>query len=194
MVHPHARGEDLWYTTIVFFGNGSPPRTWGRQRSRQPLTLRIWFTPTHVGKTSCHRFLTLSPVVHPHARGEDRNTQGASGSCVWFTPTHVGKTRRFKKDALINPVHPHARGEDSKLSYLETCACGSPPRTWGRRIPPVSPRPTIPVHPHARGEDQNILIGTIRYRGSPPVSYTHLRAHETVLDLVCRLPLEQKNE
>ena len=25
------------------------------------------------------------------------------------------------------------------------------------------------------------------------VSYTHLRAHETVLDIVCRLLLEQKN-
>ena len=27
-----------------------------------------------------------------------------------------------------------------------------------------------------------------------PVSYTHLRAHETVLDLVCRLLLEKKQE
>src|SRR5665811_436431 len=26
-------------------------------------------------------------------------------------------------------------------------------------------------------------------KGNPPVSYTHLRAHETVLDLVCRLLL-----
>ena len=26
------------------------------------------------------------------------------------------------------------------------------------------------------------------------VSYTHLRAHETVLDLVCRLLLEKKNQ
>ena len=26
------------------------------------------------------------------------------------------------------------------------------------------------------------------YFGFYPVSYTHLRAHETVLDLVCRLP------
>ena len=26
-----------------------------------------------------------------------------------------------------------------------------------------------------------------------PVSYTHLRAHETVLDLVCRLLLEKQN-
>ena len=29
-------------------------------------------------------------------------------------------------------------------------------------------------------------------RGLSPVSYTHLRAHETVLDLVCRLLLEKK--
>ena len=28
--------------------------------------------------------------------------------------------------------------------------------------------------------------------GVAPVSYTHLRAHETVLDLVCRLLLEKK--
>ena len=28
---------------------------------------------------------------------------------------------------------------------------------------------------------------------SGSVSYTHLRAHETVLDLVCRLLLEKKN-
>ena len=30
--------------------------------------------------------------------------------------------------------------------------------------------------------------------GSAAVSYTHLRAHETVLDLVCRLLLEKKNK
>ena len=28
---------------------------------------------------------------------------------------------------------------------------------------------------------------------SRPVSYTHLRAHETVLDLVCRLLLDKKH-
>ena len=30
--------------------------------------------------------------------------------------------------------------------------------------------------------------------GVEPVSYTHLRAHETVLDLVCRLLLEKKKK
>ena len=31
-------------------------------------------------------------------------------------------------------------------------------------------------------------------RGAGAVFYTHLRAHETVLDLVCRLLLEKKNK
>ncbi len=35
----------------------------------------------------------------------------------------------------------------------------------------------------------------IYLNGDPdPVSYTHLRAHETVLDLVCRLLLENKKD
>ena len=36
--------------------------------------------------------------------------------------------------------------------------------------------------------------GILREVATPPVSYTHLRAHETVLDLVCRLLLETKNK
>ena len=33
---------------------------------------------------------------------------------------------------------------------------------------------------------------SFEYNGLRAVSYTHLRAHETVLDLVCRLLLEKK--
>ena len=39
-----------------------------------------------------------------------------------------------------------------------------------------------------------IGAGIITKSGAFPVSYTHLRAHETVLDLVCRLLLEKKNK
>ena len=35
---------------------------------------------------------------------------------------------------------------------------------------------------------------TINVRRYEPVSYTHLRAHETVLDLVCRLLLAKKTQ
>ena len=41
------------------------------------------------------------------------------------------------------------------------------------------------------------LVNKFENKNTPfflmPVSYTHLRAHETVLDLVCRLLLEKKN-
>ena len=43
-----------------------------------------------------------------------------------------------------------------------------------------------------------LIIGNLHdvgYLATPlAVSYTHLRAHETVLDLVCRLLLEKKNK
>ena len=37
-------------------------------------------------------------------------------------------------------------------------------------------------------------IAIVNGTGLIPVSYTHLRAHETVLDLVCRLLLEKKKK
>ena len=40
---------------------------------------------------------------------------------------------------------------------------------------------------------KNVGIG-VDHTLYAPVSYTHLRAHETVLDLVCRLLLEKKNK
>ena len=39
-----------------------------------------------------------------------------------------------------------------------------------------------PILTRVVGDDKEVI----------PVSYTHLRAHETVLDLVCRLLLEKK--
>ena len=40
----------------------------------------------------------------------------------------------------------------------------------------------------AIGDDLDVVVGQQQV---DPVSYTHLRAHETVLDLVCRLLLEK---
>ena len=39
---------------------------------------------------------------------------------------------------------------------------------------------------------QSLKIALDFLESQKPVSYTHLRAHETVLDLVCRLLLEKK--
>ena len=45
-----------------------------------------------------------------------------------------------------------------------------------------------------RGSGDAPGVGLLLRRISTPVSYTHLRAHETVLDLVCRLLLEKKKK
>ena len=46
----------------------------------------------------------------------------------------------------------------------------------------------------AVGAGANVVIISNVYRPHEPVSYTHLRAHETVLDFVCRLLLEKKTQ
>ena len=57
-----------------------------------------------------------------------------------------------------------------------------------------SPRAALSAFALADNDDAELLeLWTVpNPNGSDPVSYTHLRAHETVLDLVCRLLLEKK--
>ena len=43
------------------------------------------------------------------------------------------------------------------------------------------------------GNSYALIADAIESTTDIAVSYTHLRAHETVLDLVCRLLLEKKN-
>ena len=43
-------------------------------------------------------------------------------------------------------------------------------------------------------EDAEEVLGDDERPHVRAVSYTHLRAHETVLDIVCRLLLEKKNK
>ncbi len=53
----------------------------------------------------------------------------------------------------------------------------------------------LPPEWWADSEEDSILVGDRDDVGCieiSTVSYTHLRAHETVLDLVCRLLLEKK--
>ena len=50
--------------------------------------------------------------------------------------------------------------------------------------------PIIPEHLQSLVQQQFNALETRQV----PVSYTHLRAHETVLDIVCRLLLEKKKK
>ena len=52
--------------------------------------------------------------------------------------------------------------------------------------------PALPAASYLAGGLVMISILAMDEDGIDPVSYTHLRAHETVLDIVCRLLLEKK--
>ena len=111
-VHPHARGDDGLAARRASFIDGSPPRAWGRRKSRDEERQYDRFTPTRVGTTRCSlREGELAPV-HPHARGDDALTHASMRSGfgspprAWgrlteglryverlrFTPTRVGTT------------------------------------------------------------------------------------------------------
>ena len=62
------------------------------------------------------------------------------------------------------------------FDFITTCS------SWPRWHPATVSVAGAVDHPAREGE---VIVET--------VSYTHLRAHETVLDLVCRLLLEKQN-
>ena len=61
-----------------------------------------------------------------------------------------------------------------------------------RRSRPPAEHPAPQHSLHTRRTASLLCLPPCQKRG--PVSYTHLRAHETVLDLVCRLLLEKKKK
>ena len=73
---------------------------------------------------------------------------------------------------------PHHQQHRARASAAIRCL---PLRPWSR---PRDPRETF-----VRAWDSRPFA----FQGQSAVSYTHLRAHETVLDLVCRLLLDTKN-
>src|SRR5665811_2486267 len=109
---------------------------------------------------------------------------------------------------MVNPDMPHNQGMIRPLDILipeGTILNASYPAatTYGNHLCPNNAdalmRALGPVIPDRVTAEWNELLCSLstgtdpRHGGEPfvdinfPVSYTHLRAHETVLDLVCRL-------
>eukprot|EP00657_Telonema_sp_P-1_P009185 TRINITY_DN3359_c0_g1_i1.p1 TRINITY_DN3359_c0_g1~~TRINITY_DN3359_c0_g1_i1.p1 ORF type:complete len:128 (+),score=68.72 TRINITY_DN3359_c0_g1_i1:80-463(+) len=92
---------------------------------------------------------------------------GESGSPFIMSHDHTLPIRKIRKKVVIK------QGKTSKVVMR---------RTEVDEVDPGSNK-------HAAGLGTLLLDATLN-----PVSYTHLRAHETVLDLVCRLLLEKKKQ
>ena len=65
---------------------------------------------------------------------------------------------------------------------------------WGEypKLPDVMEKQVTDVHKTPCRVRTPLGIWGSERTDQHPVSYTHLRAHETVLDIVCRLLLEKK--
>ena len=70
-VHPHACGENSCTHASTMKTHGPPPRVWGKPANGGNGRKRFRSTPTRVGKTPGIRLPISSPMVHPHACGEN---------------------------------------------------------------------------------------------------------------------------
>src|SRR5665811_994377 len=109
---------------------------------------------------------------------------GASSTLNVVTAMKTGAT-----DFLCKPVaHDDLRKAVTRALEIKGADYSQPSRT----APPAT---KTFVGRNVRMKEIHALVGQIGWSEAPvliPVSYTHLRAHETVLDLVCRLLLENK--
>ena len=71
--HPHGRGEDLRVVVDMERTAETPPRAWGRRKTRSTLCSQGGNTPTGVGKTRSSEAARELLRKHPHGRGEDTN-------------------------------------------------------------------------------------------------------------------------
>ena len=73
-VHPHRRGDNAVFAYFTWAQVGSPPRAWGQYTGVGLPDFDIRFTPTGVGTITRLRKSRDISTVHPHGRGDNRNS------------------------------------------------------------------------------------------------------------------------
>ena len=110
----------------------------------------------------------------------------------------------FREHAAAVVVDHHIAGADQPARQRRSRGRGEVERDKTlARVPVGEPRRALWLDAELRLARRDVETGHVgvgfRFdldhigTAPSPVSYTHLRAHETVLDLVCRLLLEKKN-
>jgi hypothetical protein len=171
-VHPHMRGEHLYYSVAKSNIAGSSPHAWGTQLFQDAKIEILRFIPTCVGNTIPWAILPSVQAVHPHMRGEHALQRGRRGPPrgssphAWgtrerftviefherFIPTCVGNTPPMPWAKPICSVHPHMRGEHGSGGSGRMARPGSSPHAWGTHYRPGNRTTCRLIHPHMRGE------------------------------------------
>ena len=95
-----------------------------------------------------------------------------------------------------NLIHWFGQNVNTISPYVSSIPLGLENDRWLKKEPKLRLMREVLQMKH---EGRNLLYINHNIRTNPeerekPVSYTHLRAHETVLDLVCRLLLAKKKQ
>ena len=148
-----------------------------------------------MGKTRCPRQCRPFARKHPHVRGEDLASSGASMLAsetpprawgrpfccplgfrvIGNTPTCVGKTQQKAPRRSGWRKHPHVRGEDLSSYSATYAAPETPPRAWGRRCRPRATAPPSGNTPTCVGKtygSQRALLA--------PWKHPHVRGEDSL--------------
>src|SRR5665811_2305509 len=114
------------------------------------------------------------------------------------TPRHYLMCRPDFYDVTyeINPWMDATRPTDTTRAVAQWETLRQAYLGWGHTVELIDPIPGLPDMVYAANGAMVVdgIVYSAKFRYPEPVSYTHLRAHETVLDLVCRLLLEKKKK
>jgi len=127
----------------------------------------------------------------PIITADQRRAQRRGVKIVILGVSGIGKTTQLKSLDTHSTLFIDLEAGDLSVSTWDGDCLR--PRTWPEFRDLVvylaGPNPALPDQsPFSQAHFDHVCSVY-----GDPVSYTHLRAHETVLDLVCRLLLEKKN-
>ena len=133
-VHPHARGDSPWASSMTDARFGSSPSAWGQQLPGAIAETVARFIPTRVGTAiSCATSAGMFAGSSPRAWGQPRR-RDMQVPANRFIPTRVGTARTSPHPRTPPPVHPHARGDSVSACSRRVVSSGSSPRAWGQRL------------------------------------------------------------
>eukprot|EP00657_Telonema_sp_P-1_P005400 TRINITY_DN2272_c0_g1_i2.p1 TRINITY_DN2272_c0_g1~~TRINITY_DN2272_c0_g1_i2.p1 ORF type:complete len:153 (+),score=33.64 TRINITY_DN2272_c0_g1_i2:44-502(+) len=119
-----------------------------------------------------------------------RQQQSIQSACLPNLGTLTPSSNPFQTHSNINHTYQtrdSTSPSSNTITHLAPWPCPRESAARSNRSPP----------PPRRYSSSPLKTSPLPWKSSStarPVSYTHLRAHETVLDLVCRLLLEKKKK
>ena len=141
--------------TIVYYGQGSPPRMRGKVIRGLATRITSGITPAYAGKSTPRRCRLYGQRDHPRVCGEKKRLASCAaqaegspprmrgkaelgpgaGPLPGITPAYAGKRCPRSDCVAIARDHPRVCGEKGLMTLNYQRKLGSPPRMRGKGVP-----------------------------------------------------------